>query len=111
MRTKSSSEQLGKLLNESKMQVTFTGWKAELIATEKKLKSANKKLRQYKKALVDIENTLGEITYTQQIGPVMQLIRHCIPSGEKEYMPKAALQIGRAYHVASEVLKKVRGVK
>lgn len=37
---KSNLEALGELLNESKMQVTFTGWKAELEQVELLLKEA-----------------------------------------------------------------------
>ena len=43
----SSSEELAKLLDESKMQVTFTGWKAELEQAEKQieqLKAENEKV-------------------------------------------------------------------
>ena len=45
----SSTQTLGQLLDEAKMQVTFTGWKAELEALEikyQRLLEANKKLRE-----------------------------------------------------------------
>lgn len=65
-----------------------------------------KVVNELREALKKIEKELGNLTYTQQIGPVIQLIRHNIPSGEKEYIPKAALQVGSSYSEASDALIK-----
>ena len=42
-----SIEQLGKILDEAGMQVTITGWKAELIDLEKKVDLFEERLKDY----------------------------------------------------------------
>lgn len=48
---------LAKLLDDANMQVTFTGWKAELEACEKKLKEAEKELHFRKAQIAVAEET------------------------------------------------------
>ena len=49
LKNQSTTETLGELLTEAKMQVTFTGWKAELELTEQKLIASQKEIERLKK--------------------------------------------------------------
>lgn len=52
--SKDVSEELGELLDDCNVQVTMTGWKAELIKTEKELKRVKAKADELADALSEL---------------------------------------------------------
>lgn len=101
---------------------TCSGWQQGFEAGEAKWKDEYQNLCKFasdfqnenvklREALRVIEKELGDITYTQSIGPEMHQIRgRTIPDDGKgpQFIPKATIQLGRAYGIAHDTLEALK---
>lgn len=103
----SSNKQFLKM--QSRMAKDTNYLSTEVVDLKEKLSAALAKVERYRKALEEIEKELGAITYTHSIGIEFEKIRSApIPDTKgvgATYIPKASLQLSRAYSKANNALQ------